>query len=244
MHKRLLLCASLALAGCSSAPSDGDIENFLLLELSSCKNIKLVDVTKTNGYEKDGDYHVEFSYGIKYDAASELHRAYLEDKERDAQSSKESEIYYPKKKQLEVEIFKLDSEFSKSTPSPYSQTSNQSSAEREAEKTAMEEWYKRRAENSKQQRTELEGLEKAWEQRLSESKSNGVLGREGNFIYTFNLAGCGRGAYRYVPVSFPEKDEAALTGDMSYMFMAHETQMKGSLAMRKTENGWRAISQN
>jgi hypothetical protein len=52
MKQLLLLGAALALVGCSSAPSEGDIEDFLESRFAPCKNIKVVDITKTNGYEQ------------------------------------------------------------------------------------------------------------------------------------------------------------------------------------------------
>lgn len=64
MHKRLLLCSALALAGCNSSPSNGDLENFLEPKFAACQNIKVIDIAKTNGYEEDGYYRVDFTYGI------------------------------------------------------------------------------------------------------------------------------------------------------------------------------------
>lgn len=246
MYKQLLLCTSLALAGCNSTPSNGDIEDFLSTKFSSCKNIKVVDVKKTNGYEKDGYYQVEFSYVIKYDAAKDLHRAYLEDKESNDQGVAYSKIYHQKKAELEDEILKLELEFSKSTPSPNWNPGVIVGSTADKEQTAAsEEWQRKRAEFTKQKRDELKALEDAASERNRNNRSNGVLTNEGNRIYAFNLAGCAQDAYRFAPVSFPEKDEdAERTGDKSYMFKAHESPMKGTLAMRKTENGWRALSQN
>lgn len=36
MNKQLLLCTVLALAGCSSAPSDSDVEKFLEPQFAAC----------------------------------------------------------------------------------------------------------------------------------------------------------------------------------------------------------------
>ena len=65
MKKRLLICSALALAGCSSSPGTSDVKKFLEPKFASCENIEIVDIKKTNGYEEDGYYRVEFTYGIE-----------------------------------------------------------------------------------------------------------------------------------------------------------------------------------
>jgi hypothetical protein len=247
MYKRLLLCTSVALAGCNSTPSSGDVEDFLETKFSSCKNIKIVDVKKTNGYEKDGYYQVEFSYRIKYDEAKDLLRAYLEAKENSAQFVKDEKIFDQQKAELLKEIDRLEAEFKKSTPSPYGEMRSiiAGSAEDKALTAASDEWQRKRSEYTQQKTNELKELEEARQQKRNQSRSNGVLGNEGNKIYDFNLLGCARDAYKFAPVDFPEKDEEAeRTGYKSYMFKAHESKMRGTLAMRKTENGWQSLSQN
>ena len=72
MKKRLLICSALALAGCSSSPGTGDVEKFLEPKFASCENIEIVDIKKTNGYEEDGYYRVEFTYGIELKDPSKL----------------------------------------------------------------------------------------------------------------------------------------------------------------------------
>ncbi len=49
MKKQLLLCSTLALAGCSSAPSDSDLEKFLKPQFAACDNVKVTHIKKTNG---------------------------------------------------------------------------------------------------------------------------------------------------------------------------------------------------
>lgn len=75
MKQLLLLGAALALVGCNSAPSEGDIEDFLESRFAPCKNIKVVDITKTNGYEQDGYYRVEFAYSLELKDAKALRAA-------------------------------------------------------------------------------------------------------------------------------------------------------------------------
>lgn len=72
MTKRLLLYSPLALTGCNSVPGNSDLENSLEPKFASCQNIKLVDIQKTNGYEEDGYYRVEFTYGVALKDASQL----------------------------------------------------------------------------------------------------------------------------------------------------------------------------
>ncbi|MPT12901.1 hypothetical protein [Comamonas sp.] len=72
MKKQLILSSLLVLAGCNSAPGNNDIENSLNQKFSSCQNIQVVDIHKTNGYEEDGLYKVEFTYGIKLKDPSTL----------------------------------------------------------------------------------------------------------------------------------------------------------------------------
>jgi len=47
MKQLLLLGAALALVGCNSTPSEGDIEDFLESRFAPCQNIKVVDITKS-----------------------------------------------------------------------------------------------------------------------------------------------------------------------------------------------------
>ena len=85
MKKRLLICSALALAGCSSSPGTSDVKKFLEPKFASCENIEIVDIKKTNGYEDDGYYRVEFAYAIKQknpDALKDLVRTYEQEKQK------------------------------------------------------------------------------------------------------------------------------------------------------------------
>lgn len=72
MKNQLILSSLLVLAGCNSAPGNSDIENSLNKKFASCQNIQIAGINKTNGYEEDGLYKVEFTYEIKLKDPSTL----------------------------------------------------------------------------------------------------------------------------------------------------------------------------
>ena len=85
MKKLLLLCSALALAGCNSAPGNSDVENFLEPQFASCENVKVTNIKKTNGYEEDGHYRVEFTYDIELkdpDTLTRMRQTYQEERDR------------------------------------------------------------------------------------------------------------------------------------------------------------------
>lgn len=247
MKKPLILSFSLALVGCSQTPGDGDIEKVLLPLFSTCKNIELDAVDKTNGYAEDGLYRVDFTYELKVDGDKlvKLREVYLVEKEQEAQSATHIADYEQRVRALEDEIFKLDQAFSESTPSPRQSefagentTSDLSPTQWEAYKAASDAWQAARAENRKSKEIELDELKQS--RKNAESKKPRPTfqstARIGNDMVNFYEAGCAWEAQRFMVGMLSQHSE-----DQSTWFDQDTFKMNGKMTMRKTEQGWSPV---
>ena len=64
-------------------------------------------------------------------------------------------------------------------------------------------------------------------------------------VWSMYVAGCPNGgsAKLFYPALLRIRNEAAKAQDVLYWLQDQQLQMKGKITMRKTENGWRALSE-
>lgn len=250
MKKLFLLCASIALTGCgNSTPGDGDIEKVLEPLFASCKNVRITNVDKTDGYGEKDNYLVEFKYDIDIDAGNldKLHKAYLADKASRAEEDAESKEYSNRRHALEEERVQLLKDFYANTPRPAREDFAQggdpaylNSEQAAAYQAADAEFEAKRTQFIQQKVDEAAALDTAWEAKVS-GRPEKTFKRNVHFedtMGTFYYQGCSHEVGTFMrgmlaPVNDPEE-----------RFEQHVMNMQGKLRMRKTESGWRAIGGN
>lgn len=253
MHKRLLLCSALALAGCNSSPSNGDLENFLEPKFAACQNIKVIDIAKTNGYEEDGYYRVEFTYGIALKDAGQLQEIktlWQQEQERSAQAK----TAYAEREQR-VALLRKEIETLEQASAPrfeqfddgqmhHSQgiSATRVLTPREQYLAALDAWRNHPPEALRLKQQELKAYEQAFKDQWG-NYSYQFLGQVGPAVSRFYRQGCPSTTYKFTQGMLEGHAQAAeQSNDPSHWFEARELHMKGSVTMRKTENGWRALS--
>ena len=244
MKLPLLACALIALSGCSSKPSNSEIEEYLEPLFSSCDNIKFGSASKTNGYGDVEAYHVQFGFTIKVDAdkLEKLHAAFIKD--RDA-SAKFTVSYARFKERLEKATAELDAltkEFEAKTPAPsledFPVSGSAINVQNEPYQTAMSVWQTRRNEYLKPKQAEIEALESEGTamRRQVADRTFANTERIGEEMWNFYPRGCSMQAVRFLrgmlqeTVSAPEE-----------WFDRRKFDFTGELVMRKTEQGWRVV---
>lgn len=253
MKKLLLLCSALALAGCNSSPSTGDVEKFLEPKFASCENIKIIDIKKTNGYEEDGYYKVEYSYGIALKDASQLKKMkaiWQQEQERSAQAQV---AYAERDKTVAALRTQIEAMEEESAPR-YEQFDDgqlhhsqgisavRVLTPREQHSAALNAWRLNPPEALRQKQEELKAYEQAFRAQWG-NHSYQFLSKVDTAVSKFYRLGCPGASYKFTEDMLQGQARAAYqTDDLSHWFEQHEIQMKGSVTMRKTENGWRALS--
>lgn len=254
MKKLLLLCSALALAGCNSSPNTGDVEKFLEPKFASCENIKVVDIKKTNGYEEDGYYRVEYTYKVELKNASQLHamkQTWETEKASSQLHREESKQHYGEVEALKEEILALEREFDRNVPFPgqnsFSTTGRSfylTPDQQAAYEAAIESRNQQRPAIIFQKQEQLEALKAAWSAKLSSTPRPELLTNEGAAVSKFYRQGCSGASYKFTQGMLQGQAQAAnQSNDPSRWFEASKVLMKGSVTMRKTENGWRALSE-
>lgn len=253
MKKLLLLCSALTLAGCNSSPSTGDVEKFLEPKFASCENIKVTNIKKTNGYEEDGRYRVEYNYGITLKDASKLQamkQIWETEKAASQLHQEESKQHYGEVEALKEEILALEREFDRNVPSPRQNTFSTTGHsfyltpdQQAAYEAAIESHNQQRPAIIFQKQERLEALKASWSAKLSNTPNPELLTNEGAAVYKFYRQGCPSTSYKFTEGMLQDQAQAAnQSNDPSRWFEASKILMKGSVTMRKTENGWRALS--
>lgn len=251
MKKLLLLCSALALAGCNSSPSTGDVEKFLEPNFASCQNIEVVDIKKTNGYEDDGYYRVEFTYGIELKDPSVL-KGFLQTYEQEKESmSVWQAAIDARKKQItfiQNEIGRISREYEAQQPQGH-QFSNDgtpyASPDRRKEYfAAVEEWRQQNPRPSAWQERHDE-LEQLYADGPPEKPTQKVFMNHDSVVQNHYLKGCPGGTYmKFMRGIFDAPRQAVQSNqDIRYWFQEYKVKMQGSVTMRKTESGWRALSE-
>lgn len=257
MKAKLLILASAILAGCSDTPSSGAIEKALESAVASCKNVEVFDVKKTNGFQDDGFYRVEYSYGVRLKDAGQLKKMkelWNEEKRRDAEYGPAYAEYQQKVGQVQAEIDAIEKTFweqrplEKDFPPSYSSNFN---IRHPAYEAALEEHRQKKYAAKQPKEKELEALEAAWTQSRAEVPSPRIFGKLSNAIGSLYREGCSSEAWKYVGDAMvahgnlvrranpPDVKEKEM--DASLYFEVQEIGMNGVMPMRKTENGWRKI---
>lgn len=247
MKKRILLCSALsfALTGCNSSPSNSDLEAYLEPKFDSCKNLKIVDIKKTNGYQEDGYYRVEFSYGLELKDSSLLdtmRNQWKEEKEESERRLEKNKKFLETRETLEAEIKKIADEFE--LHAPYIPSSDEIivfkrglSAEIAPEiplplQEKINIWKK---------------LVESREQEINNQKPFKIFGNEETIIYRNYYNGCNPSVKQFTKNLFEGQQLASLRSenkDPELLFDEYKVKVTLTIPMRKTENGWRVISDN
>lgn len=254
MKKLLLLCSALALAGCKSSPSTGDVEKFLEPKFASCENIKVIDIKKTNGYEEDGYYRVEFSYGIALKDAGQLKEMkaiWQQEQERSSQAK----VAYAERDQKVAALRKQIDALEEESAPRYEQFddgqlhhSQGISATRvltpqEQHSAALDAWRRNPPEPLRQKQEELKAYEQAFREQWG-NNSYQFVGQVGSTVSKFYRQGCPGTSYKFTEGMLQGQARAAdQNNDHTHWFEKREIQMRGTVTMRKTENGWRPLSE-
>lgn len=243
MKKKLFLCTALALAGCSTAPGSSDLENFLEPKFSSCKNVKVIDIKKIDGYEEDGYYHVEFKYGIEVTDKKklrELKNTLNEEIEHEAKASiayKERGQVFQKIKSeisaLHANNFPRREKFDEKYPNLPQQERN------DLFEQALANWPPAEIKKKEQ---ELELYEENFHEQWGKYKYR-IFGSAGNVANNFYFEGCSHAATKFMRGLISAPASAVQShNDQTRWFDEYDIQMTAKVPMRKTENGWRALS--
>jgi hypothetical protein len=258
-----LFLASLALAGCSNTPSTGDVERVLETAVASCQNVEVTKVKKTNGYEKDGYYHVEYAYSLKLkdeDKLAKLKNTWLEEKQRAAEFIPARDAHEQRVHEIEEEIGRIEATFEGKRPNAAQFSSSGRpfyelpDHERRAYDAAERQWLDERSAATEGKRKEIDDLKRAWNEERAKVPSPTVLGSEGNVLYAFLSRGCSQAGWKYATGLFSAYTEAVGqananvpvggTTDRSGWFDKQSAEMTGVMTMHKTENGWQALSES
>lgn len=262
MKAKLLILASAILAGCSDTPSSGAIEKALESAVASCKNVEVFDVKKTNGFQDDGFYRVEYSYGVRLKDAGQLKKMkelWNEEKRRDAEYRPAYAEYQQKVLQVQTEIDAIKKAFWEQRPlqkdfppHPNWQSNGiYSNILHPAYEAALEEHRQKEYAAKQPKEKELDALEAAWTQSRAQVPSPRIFGKLSNAIGSLYHEGCSSEAWKYVGDAMvahgnlvrranpPDVKEGEM--DASLYFEVQEINMSGVMPMRKTEQGWRKI---
>lgn len=230
MKKQLLLCSALALAGCSSSPSTGDIEKFLEPKFANCQNIEVVDIKKINGYEDDGYYRVEYSYAVKLKNPKALKRMleqWQEEKALDLQLKQEQADFYSAEEKLKQEIVALRKEFAQRIPNVnsndfFNPRNIVSREESDAYQAAVDARKEQEDAFINEKVTELAALKNAWLERVKVKRNFGFLRNEPSATQAFYYKGCSREAVKFSRPIFDYPSTAAhQANDPSVCLLIH-----------------------
>lgn len=252
MKAKLLILASAILAGCSDTPSSGAIEKALESAVASCKNVEVFDVKKTNGFQDDGFYRVEYTYGVRLKDAGQLKKMkelWNEEKRRDAEYRPAYAEYQQKVEALQKEIDAIDASFRSAFPGSVGR--QLSPTEEAAEKIALEEYYAKKSAARQPKEKELDALKAAWAQSRAQVPSPRIFGQLTNAMASLYHEGCSSEGWKYVGDAMVAHgnlvrranppDVKELEMDVNLYFEVQEIGMNGVMPMRKTEQGWQKI---
>lgn len=245
MKKLILLFSALtfALVGCDSAPSNSDLEGYMKPKFDGCQNLKVVDIKKTNGYQEDGYYRVEFSYGLELKDPSlldTLRTQWIEEKEEAKKQKEASEQFYATRDSLEKDIEKTAKEFGLNAR--YISSSDEIIVHNQdldggtsyEIPTPIQE--KIRSWNN---------LVKSRDQVIDSQKSYKIFGNEDTVVYRNYYNGCKPSVKQFTKNLFDGQRSALMQSDdkLKY-FDEYKVKVSLTLPMRKTENGWQVINDN
>lgn len=241
--------------GCNSSPSTGDVEKFLEPKFASCENVKVTNIKKTNGYEEDGYYRVEYTYGIELKDPSALKdflQTYEQEKENMLAWQTAMDNYDQREHSLVDEIDRMKREHLGQGPKREQFSTNGDSLylSRDQEQeyfAALDQW---KAQNPppnliKEKTAELSQIYEERPKKREMKPHLKFFRNADTAMESHYLKGCPGGTYmKFMRGIFDGPRQAAQSNqDARYWFKEYEIKMQGSATMRKTENGWRALSE-
>lgn len=245
MKNRILLCSVLtfALVGCNSAPSNSDLEGYLKPKFDGCQNLKVVDIKKTNGYQEDGYYRVEFSYGLELKdpgLLDTLRNRWIEEKEMAKKHKEAMENLYAARDALEKEIeiaaqgIGMNVRFTSLSTGII------------VRKQGFDEDITHETPVFLQEKINTwKNIVKDIDQEIENQKPYKILGNEETIVYRSYYNGCKPSVKHFTKSLFEGQQIALLrSNDKATLFDEYTVKVNFILPMRKTENGWRAISDN
>ena len=253
MKRKFLILASAILAGCSNTPSSGNVEKAMEAAVASCENVEVFDVKKTNGFQDDGFYRVEFTYGVRLKDAGQLKKMkelWNEEKRRAAEYIPAHAEYQQKVEALKKEIAAISTaSYQSSFPATVGRQLSQS--EEAAEKIALAEYHAKESAAREPKEQELAALEAAWKNSRAEVPRERIFGNVYDVMFSLYMAGCSSEAWKYVGGAMTEHWNLAKRAnppnvkeremDVSLFLEVQEVGMNGVMPMRKTEQGWQKI---
>lgn len=250
----ILIIAISTLAGCSNSPSSSDIDRALTTAVAGCQNVEVTNIKKTNGYDSEGLYRVEYEYELKLKnkaGLAKLSEAWTEEKRRDVEYKSKREAYENQVRKLESDITNIRATLQSKVP--IIEWRNQmSEAERETFYEAQKLREDEQSAATEGSRKELEALKRAWDDARSNFPRANVYSNEDDTIYNFLSQGCTQAGWKYAKglltahVKAVNQANARVPNDMpkdlGAAFQEQSAEMTGSMTMRKTENGWLPVS--
>lgn len=243
MKGKLLALASAFLAGCSNAPSSGAIEEALEAIVGPCQNVEVADIEKTNGYQEDGYYRVEYKFALEVKEKSKL-KELNETWRAEYRQFQESQKLY---REVEAKIEEIGREGAalRESVGPRPQESDfahlPDSQRFNAHTEAVIAWRRLGDEAARGHRAgEVEALRQRWKQQ--QRPDFVIVGRESEVTMNFFYAGCPQQAVNYVRAAVPElsRDSNGML-DPGRRLSFERAELTGGMNMRKTENGWRQM---
>lgn len=248
MKKQLILSSLVVLAGCNSSPGNNDIENSLNQKFSSCQNIQVIDINKTNGHEEDGFYKVELTYGIKLKDPTAL-KSMKEEYQRIAHNM---ETWKKEKSDLVLRMNENDAvkeTLSDIVEGSMPKTANFSAFGKSYQLTAEEEnQYKLAKEKWRQspeylKHEEIKAEDTKLFNQLRELENNmpkaQIYGATKDYVISHYAKGCPHeitlGILRGVN---SKRNDAGTKEDPEQWFQEYILKNQTTITMRKTEKGW------
>lgn len=248
MKKKLIISSLLVLAGCNSAPGNNDIENSLNKKFASCQNIQVKGINKINGYEEDGLYKVEFTYGIKLKDPSAL-KSMQEEYQKVAQNM---ETWKQQRSDLVLEMSKndaikesisdiVDGSMPKSIDFSADGRSSYLTAEEDNQYKLAKEKWRQSPEYIKLE--ELKSEDKKLFDQLGELDKNmpkaHIYSATKDYVISYYAKGCPHEITLNILRGLNTKRSAnGVEEDPEKWFQEYTIENQATFAMRKTEKGW------
>ena len=247
----------------SSTPSTWDIEDYIESKFSSCENMRITNIKKTNGYQDGKYYKVDFEYTVNLKNSSHLEKLkniYDEESAAIGESKRRMNSSKELVKQTENEHHQYTAAVTNSKTKPRSPEWGGNAEQENKYRVDLEQWktadpeYIAMKEHEKflnDAKAELKILYANYDDDMRNAKVYGKLDAVVSDYYT---KGCGSATEmkKYIPIT----TSSLMSGGLGRMivvmdfgfakddirwFEPQEMNMAGSVYMRKTDNGWRSL---
>ena len=251
----------------SSTPSTSDIKDYIKAKFSSCENINITNIKKTNGYQDGNYYKIDFEYAIKLKDASHLKKL------KNIYNEENSAIGYSERRMKSSMDFVAQTEkghrqyttaITNSKTRPRSTTWMGGTPEQEEQYNSdIEKWratdpeYKSMKEHEEflaEAKAELKMFRGNYDDDMQNAK---VYGKIDAVVSDYYIKDCGRAEEmkKYIPITTSSLIYGGLgrliivmdfgfAKDDTRWFEPQKMNMAGHVYMRKTENGWQPLSKN